>query len=65
MNADEMRKWVAASRAKQGLPPTVEDPDALRKLAHVLLEADRRKSLAPNRPPASSPGGHCRDELHP
>jgi hypothetical protein len=39
----ELRRAVAASRAAQGLPATVGDPDALRTLSQLLrLHTDRR-----------------------
>jgi hypothetical protein len=30
---EEMRAWVAASRARQGLPPTITDPGVLERCA--------------------------------
>jgi hypothetical protein len=33
-------EWVRQTRAKQGLPPTVEDLTALSQLAAAVLEQD-------------------------
>jgi hypothetical protein len=33
---DELRAKVAASRASQGLPPTIQDPATLERVAAVL-----------------------------
>ena len=38
--AIDIAKWVAESRAAQGLPPRVTDSDALRRVAQVV--ASRR-----------------------
>ena len=35
----DMAAWVADSRAEQGLPPKVEDPAVLRKVADMILRA--------------------------
>lgn len=32
----ELRAYVAASRAEQGLPPTIQDPAALERIAAVF-----------------------------
>jgi len=39
MTAEEMRAWVAESRAKQGLPPTIRDPDTIAKVAAMVADA--------------------------
>jgi hypothetical protein len=36
VNDEELREYVRASRAEQGLPPTIEDPVALAKIAALL-----------------------------
>ena len=36
MSSPEIRARAAASRAKQGLPPTVQDPAALERAAAAL-----------------------------
>lgn len=44
MTPEELRDWVTASRAKQGLPPTVEDPGVLERAAaafRVIAPADQ------------------------
>lgn len=41
---DELRAEVAAERQAQGLPPTVEDPAALRFAATVLRRHDERQA---------------------
>lgn len=33
---DEFREWVIASRARQGLPPTVTDPATLERIADLM-----------------------------
>lgn len=50
---EELRAYVAASRAQQGLPAVVEDPAALERAAAVLR-------LIPNgggKPDANAPAG--------
>jgi hypothetical protein len=42
---DEVRAWVAETRAKQGLPPTVTDPTVLAELAARV--ADTMVECAP------------------
>jgi hypothetical protein len=42
---DEVRVWVAETRAKQGLPPTVEDEAVLAELAAAV--ADTMADAAP------------------
>ena len=42
MTPDEAAEWVRESRAAQGLPPTVEDPAALDRMAALVVpDADR------------------------
>ena len=38
MISDEVRAWVAETRAKQGLPPTITDPATLAILAAAVAE---------------------------
>lgn len=38
---DEFAAWVAASRAEQGLPPTVEDPEVLDLIARIIVADER------------------------
>ena len=38
MIRDEVRAWVAETRAKQGLPPTIIDPTVLAELAAAVAE---------------------------
>lgn len=45
-----MREWVARSRAAQGLPPTIEDPEILRRLGAIVLRS-AQKAPARNRRP--------------
>jgi hypothetical protein len=45
MNDEELREYVRASRAAQGLPPKIEDPVALAKIAAILFP--NPDSLAP------------------
>lgn len=44
---DHLRAAVAASRAAQGLPPTVTDPATLERVAAVLRLAAERDSTGP------------------
>ncbi len=46
MTPDEVRRLVAESRARQGLPPTVEDPAAVARIARLLraIEHVERRS---------------------
>jgi hypothetical protein len=34
----QVRDWVARTRAKQGLPPTITDPATLAELAALVVE---------------------------
>jgi hypothetical protein len=34
----EVRAWVAETRARQGLPPTITDPKVLAELAAVVAD---------------------------
>jgi hypothetical protein len=43
--SDEVRAWVAETRAKQGLPPTITDPTVLAELAAAV--ADTMVAAAP------------------
>jgi hypothetical protein len=36
LQRDAIREFVARTRAEQGLPPTIEDPTALDKIAAVF-----------------------------
>jgi hypothetical protein len=36
MSAEELAAWVAESRARQGLPPTITDPSILATVATLL-----------------------------
>ena len=36
MSPDEIRQLVARDRKAQGLPPTVTDPEALRRIAALV-----------------------------
>jgi hypothetical protein len=36
----ELRAYVAASRARQGLPPTVQDPATLERVAALMRLVD-------------------------
>jgi hypothetical protein len=38
MTREELRAWVAASRAEQGLPPTIADPETLRAVAGMVAD---------------------------
>lgn len=44
MDADQLRRWVTESRAAQGLPPTITDPDVLRRVAVILDAGPARKA---------------------
>jgi hypothetical protein len=44
MTPDEVHAAVDASRAAQGLPPTIEDPVALDRIATILRAADRQQA---------------------
>jgi hypothetical protein len=46
---DELRAKVAASRASQGLPPTIQDPATLERVAAVF------RLMAPDELAASQP----------
>jgi hypothetical protein len=39
--SEATRRRVAASRARQGLPPTIEDPEVLAGMAQFLINAHR------------------------
>lgn len=45
----ELRAWVTASRARQGLPPTITDPGTLERVAAVL------RLMAPAEPVVPAP----------
>lgn len=49
MTPDELRAWVTASRAKQGLPPKVEDPGVLERAAAAF------RVMAPAEPAQPQP----------
>jgi hypothetical protein len=56
-----MRAWVAASRAKQGLPPTVTDPATLERVAAVfrlVTSADEPASPKPRKRRRKPPVSH-------
>lgn len=38
MTRDDVRAWVTKSRAAQGLPPTVQDPAALARMAALVVK---------------------------
>lgn len=38
---EELREFVARSRARQGLPPRIEDPTALDRIADVFRLAEQ------------------------
>lgn len=44
MNADQTSTTAAELRAAQGLPPKVENPEALAKLAAIFGPAIRRRA---------------------
>lgn len=44
MTRDEIREWVARSRAEQGLPPTLTDPGQLERLAILFDTEPERKA---------------------
>ena len=54
-----IRSWVAASRAAQGLPPHVDDPVVLARVAALLAARDRtsRTSEQPRLKGAKQPVG--------
>jgi len=39
--SDETRRRVAESRTRQGLPPTVENPEVLAGMAQFIINAHR------------------------
>lgn len=41
MSREELRRRVTETRAAQGLPPTVEDPTTLQRIADLFLAAER------------------------
>lgn len=43
MTREQMREWVTRTRAEQGLPPRVEDPAALNRIAELLRLHDDDK----------------------
>jgi hypothetical protein len=53
MSRQELRDWVAETRARQGLRPTISDPATLAKVA--MLVADTMTVL--RRDDAASSGG--------
>ena len=48
MSPDELRAYVAETRASQGLPPTVTDPGTLERVAALF------RLTAPNKPAVPS-----------
>lgn len=44
MSHDPIASFVAASRAAQGLPPTVEDQAVLRRIAALMTENQNRQA---------------------
>jgi len=48
MRDDEMRDYVAKSRAAQGLPPTVEDAAVLRRVAALIRSEPERSQRSTN-----------------
>jgi excisionase family DNA binding protein len=56
---EAIRAQVRESRIKQGLPPTVQDPGVLARLAAAVLETDDDQSKA-RRNPGSAASGHMR-----
>lgn len=45
LTPEQMKAWVAKSRAAQGLGPTVTDPVALDKVARLLLATPAPKTV--------------------
>jgi hypothetical protein len=43
---EEIEAWVTESRAAQGLPPTIEDPRVLERIAAILLRSYDREPAA-------------------
>lgn len=41
---DETREAVAKSRAAQGLPPTVQDTEALARIAHIMRLSEQQRA---------------------
>jgi hypothetical protein len=50
VSPDELRAYVAASRARQGLPATVTDPAALERVAAVFRLMIPAAEPAPRKP---------------
>lgn len=44
MTDAELAEWVRASCAAQGLPPTVEDPAVLARVAAIIRGAEKRRA---------------------
>lgn len=40
MSPEEIRRWVAESRRRQGCPPAVQDPAAVRRIARLLRSVE-------------------------
>lgn len=38
MTREELRAWIAETRARQGLPPTITDPTVLARLAALVAD---------------------------
>jgi hypothetical protein len=53
---DAVRAIVARTRAEQGLPPTIEDPATLKRVA-TILELPAAAEVQQNGAPSSRP--HC------
>jgi hypothetical protein len=51
----DLREFVTASRARQGLPPRVEDPATLRRLAALLGPNHKAGVPAVESPPVDGP----------
>lgn len=43
---EALRQWVAESRAAQGLPPTIEDPATIEKVARIFRLAEQAQKQA-------------------
>lgn len=46
MTREEIRAFVAASRARQGLPPTIEDLATIERIATIFRLADEDTSAS-------------------
>lgn len=50
LNLAEVEAWVTASRAAQGLPPRIDDPLILARVAHRLVGAQNRPATVTQQP---------------